>query len=715
MHYFSEQCRTHRFLRQITSVVICFLIVFVQCEAKADFRAETRDPQTSELYRFSSNQSDSKARPSFVQISTRIGEIFKFDYDNDGFWDVEIIDAPKYRITKSEFEGGIPLKIVVRTVDGLDSTEMTFWLADSSANYDLWRIQHIKNDIYFLSKSPDCASTDQSGNITDVTSGVTEAAVVSVANGDSYKPLADKSCAPDKAIEIKKSIARILMNKPELSKRHFGCLQKISPSYSDQITFIKNLDSRISSGLSSSSLFTCANELDDKKKNAQVGPDGKIKFRNAWINKISSESEARPVVFHELLHLSGVKKESEVEKIVRCCEADYDASKPDCQKTEKENETPKRPPTYGLRDNLPELNGPTRNAKSSAAKKVLSDAKASQSAISERGKSNNQSQKIDAVARPIPTEPRMLVAEGRKSSGVIKQSVQEAERIVKAAEPAKRLANAMSLPKAQAQEPQPRTQAATSRQQASGASERSDSSSITPTSVETKVTGMNANGSPKLQLPNGDTVQSFRAFAVVGVSKFESDSVGSSGSTKSNASFSAPTLSANSGSSHSVRSGGIAAAPSIVAGSGRQASATAEAHGGNTGGGSSSGGGGGSSASSGSSFGGSSGSSPRTRAAGRAPSSQGVQEAEPIASSTLQPRSHGIAELQRVRVEKTGDVMKIVTGAQAPRDLLKQTWFEDHLKNEQFRIQIIDKGQKYGSDRPRVLWNLPVLLKENQR
>jgi hypothetical protein len=641
-------------------------------------------------------------KPQLIESRSKFGSEVKIDSDADGLWDYIEISSGTLEVIKSERSGLVFNHVRVVERGSKFVTELEFGIAPDRQSYELRKLRVRPYAVFFdVSSTPNelkCTlnnNLNQTFELKDLSKEIQSSVAKRIGEGD--------QCSPEKMTKIKSIFTSLDNSESRDSDTYLSCLSNLGEN-GKKISLNarrKLLDVRERG-------FLCADVLFDPRETKAQYLEGSrlIVFKNAFIDNSRIE-DLRNTAFHEFLHANGLDEIS-AKSVVACCATKFDANSQVCKDAGAgKAEVPPLPGRDPSRNPV----GRPEKAAEAKEKEVVRRAQAAQPV-------NNINVKQSAAS---PKGRAEIIEDSRRSPGVVKQAIAEATAAISAAEPAKRIAESMQIPKAQAANAEFSTKPTKDSQKLdvnSRPAARSDSleesRSITPSSVETKIVGKNTNGSPKLQLPDGSTVPSFRAFAAVGLTQFSNESLGQSSSSSS---LGFTVASAASSSQPKVAAAQpIAAAPRIASVRGAVSGSEVAAGGSSTGGG----GGGGSAAGGSSSFGQGGGAggvqaaSSRGISGARAPSSQRA-EIEQISSAQLESRSHSVEYLKQVKVEKTGDMMKMITGATKPRDLVRQPWFIDHLKDEKFRVQINDKGEKFGSDRPKVLWNLPVLLKENER
>lgn len=540
-------------------------------------------------------------------------------------------------------------------------------------------------------------------------------------------------CSDQESKRLKRSIDAVL---PDMitESPYLTCFRKLQTSY-DRIAMKLHSKRNAFFPEGQKPLLSCVQDLPtkDPAKVAMFQEEGRrIAFRSSALKELNDGAKLNNKMFHELLHSEGLP-EDETKVISACCSQPFDLNSAACktagdshsksleggdirsEKQKSSDQSVESPKTKDVADSelSPVLNSKSEEEADLRVKvppvpsKLVNAQSARENELSPKETNATGTEEIKGGSRDI-------VNAGLKDPSFIARAFEESN-VRKAAEPLQKLAAQVLPQRAEAaveaikndthsvpivdSETQESRSGRTARRSESGTNHAisstesktvtiTESGSITPSSIETRIVGFNKkSGAPILKGPDGITLPSFRPFEnPANSAKFiQADNSAATNTV-------AGTISPNVVSQTNLRR------PSAErSGTSRLTSGYPE-----------------------DSFLGDSEndfSAGSSQASGtyqrKSPTISASNEAPIALGSNFATQSYAVDSLQNVPVQSSSDVMRVIKAADRPRELLKQQWFVDHLKSPRIQMQIYDDGiQPVGAEKPRTRVYLKTLLKK---
>ena len=594
-----------------------------------------------------------------------------------------------YMIRQTGYENGKFRTILASKYANKMFTELEFRLSRNNLHYDLWMFRLRSAKVYALDPTPALDSSSVSTDCFSLSSGTLSSTLKSAADiqvtAEIQDPgrlgVIDSSCGLSSPKFV---VAQAHINGPSdgNKKKYVACLKQLTPKYvsigdkfaKDYYTSRSHPEASKGYHVRCESKVAGSARFDEGLKSAIFDFD--------WATKSDQETIDR-AEFHELLHSVGLN-DAEIRPIGECCNDGFDNSKAACQSLL----SPVNQSTGVATDRMSGKKEPNTifDGKKSTAdntRSFITDVKPddtlskSPSDLKPRG---------PALGKINPRNPVAMKAYAEQQNTLIEVARHDAEEAFREAEPIKRLAAAISLPQAQAQEKSPAAEPHEDQTRSVGASSSDGTDSFSnsgtdrkafPT-IETKVVGLSKSGVPQLQLPNGQMVNSYPGFKNLVGSVSNSEQTSAAGKPEQPKPV--------------AQSGLPLIAKATVGGKSKiqqSSDATLSASKLQT-----------------STSGNRSGESGEVSTGGR----------NDAAANALNFSSqYSLEQLKLIPVKSARDVLSVVKKASNPRELLSQPWFLEKLKDDKIRIQIEDGENVYGSSRPVIRWNAKYLFKSSEK
>ena len=725
------------------------------------------------------------ARILGISAFTTIGSFSALDSERTGNWDQEIIQSEQLHLVRTlPIAGGFRRLVISEFAEGFEDRIIYEW-SDLRKNFAVRELQRVKSRILYLDQSPStpadvsCASgvRGDASSLFDFSREIDKKTIA-----DNIEPAAiGKSCEKIKKM-IELGLPALSVKYPANGKRFKTCFDALvgDVKRSNSYAVIAN---GFQKGLGNSKIRCDAHHPGHQLAAITPGTH-EISLSQDLTEKPLDQNFINKTLFHELVHGSGINDEKLTANIVNCCSENLDEMNPSCKNARSKIaedaavELKKHP--QALSAMMMESRAPTDLTTFIAHASTGPDLSGDRVTEAEGGSIAGQTTPIDlnkpaekaetpGIRQPVPPKaiaadpnigtppnlatrtmignsievakasrrsqasaslPSHMVAADMDKPGapeavaehahtVIRTGIAAAKDAFKQVDFNKIAASTVGVPAAQAQE----TAASGPRHTNSARQAASVDADGNQIVFQTKVVGQNTDGTPKIQLPDGTLLPSFKAFGNVESASPAPQAAVAAPQAASNtrAAVPAPSQSRSSALSSSSNSGSAssvsptyhpsAGSPSVTADTvASQTAPTARSFAstsGPRGDAHSSGGGGG--GSSGPSFGGSSGGGGGGRTPGSVPRAASTGDHKVLSLSQLKPHSHSMSDLQNVHVDSWSDVKTLIRSASTPQQLIKQQWFIDQLQRQDIRAQVIDHGVGYGSSDPLVRYDLKFL------